>query len=385
MQNGTGLKGSFSSTQSCIIFAAPGSSTLYYLFTAPETLQPDSLTYNIIDMTLNGGAGAVTVKNVGLLKPATEKLAAVHHYNGIDKWVIGHQSGTADYYAWLVTAAGINPVPVISTAGIVYTGNYADALGYLKVSPCGTMLAAGVISATTLELFDFDNNTGIISHPQLLGSWPGQVNYGPYGVEFSQDNSKLYAFLYKPPVIVQYDLLAGSDSLIIASLDTVSTPVGVYGGALQLAPDGKIYFAQQTTQSLGCINEPNLPGMSCNVTENVISFAPSPGRPGLPNFPSSYFCGIHLNTMDYTGDRSMTDVYPNPASDVLHVSFKVDDHVSVEIVNMIGERVYQAKAAALNSNQQINIPLEGLTSGVYLLKLITERETKTQKFIVRRD
>ena len=60
MQNGTGLMGAPSSSQSGIIVPKPGSNNLYYIFTVPFETDPGGLRYSIVDMTLNGGLGAVT-------------------------------------------------------------------------------------------------------------------------------------------------------------------------------------------------------------------------------------------------------------------------------------------------------------------------------------
>ncbi|MEP7171344.1 MAG: hypothetical protein ABI855_18390, partial [Bacteroidota bacterium] len=90
MQNGTGLLGNFSSTQSGVILPAPGSTTLYYLITAPVLGSINPLAYSIIDITLNGGLGGVTVKNVALFDTSAEKVTAVYNQNGTDMWIIAH-------------------------------------------------------------------------------------------------------------------------------------------------------------------------------------------------------------------------------------------------------------------------------------------------------
>lgn len=222
MTNGTGLWGHPSSTQSAIIVPLPGSSTIFYLFTTSEETSIDPMAYNVIDITLNNGLGGVTVKNAPLRAQCTEKLTATLHQNGVDYWILGHGSLSNDYYSYHLSPTGLDTVPLVSSIGVIVSNN-RQKLGYLKVGPCGNTLAAATWeysnNVSTVELFDFDPATGIISNALLLGSFT--VTNGVYGIEFSPDNSKLYATILDPGMILQYDLAAGSPAAIISSLDTV--------------------------------------------------------------------------------------------------------------------------------------------------------------------
>ena len=90
MQNGSNLSGNSSSNQAAIIIPFPANPDLFYIFTTSyECSGP--FAYSIVDMSLAGGLGAVTVKNNILLTIATEKLTAVKAANGTDFWVVVHQ------------------------------------------------------------------------------------------------------------------------------------------------------------------------------------------------------------------------------------------------------------------------------------------------------
>src|ERR1041385_2650028 len=177
MPNGIGLNGNASTTQ-CLIVPKPGSSTLYYIFTMPQEFTiGDSLRYSMVDMTLNGGFGDVSIKNIGLLSNPTEKVAAVYNSNGTDIWLLSHTYMTADFYAWLITPSGIS-APIVSTTGSSYNGNTGDKVGQLKISPCGNKLASAINNTNYAELFDFNASTGSVSNPVLLGSWTNSPAYG---------------------------------------------------------------------------------------------------------------------------------------------------------------------------------------------------------------
>ena len=66
MPNGTGLLGHSNSTHSAAIVKEPGSSSKYYIFTAPAQAgvlngKPE-MRFNLIDLSLNGGFGDVVIK-----------------------------------------------------------------------------------------------------------------------------------------------------------------------------------------------------------------------------------------------------------------------------------------------------------------------------------
>jgi len=202
MPNGTGLNSSGTCTQAALFVPYPGQDSIYYLFTPPDQFSSTSFCYSLIDLTLNNGFGDVTNKNTPLFFPSTEKVAAVRHSNGIDIWVIGHSYNNADFYAYLITSSGLNPVPVISTAGLVHQGNSANKIGPLKASPCGDKLALTVFDSAYVELFDFDNSSGIVSNALHLGNFSYGNPWGIYGLEFSPDGSRLYVSQEDNPAMI---------------------------------------------------------------------------------------------------------------------------------------------------------------------------------------
>src|SRR5690606_24793627 len=125
---------------------------------------------------------------------------------------------------------------------------------------------------------------GVVSNSLILGF---VYNYA-YGCEFSPDGTKFYAGGFIGSYICQWDLCAGSNSAIAASQTVVGSNSGF--GSLQLAPDGKIYVARSITPGyIGIIENPNLAGLSCNLTPTAIALSPGTCGVGLPNFVSSFF------------------------------------------------------------------------------------------------
>lgn len=284
MANGTGLFGFNSSSQSAIIVQKPGSSTLFYIFTTNPFEENGGLRYSIVDMSANGETGAVTAKNILLSNSTTEKISVIKHSNGQDLWIVSHSMGNNAFRSLLVTAAGISPSQVVSNAGcaVPMDDDRSNAIGYMKISNDGKKLAICHTFLNKTELFDFNTTTGQVTNGQEIST-----DEQPYGVEFSPDNNVLYVssmqFLnYK---LYQFNVNAANvaDSKIaIASF--VENP-----GALQLAPNGKIYLAMAETDKLTVINNPNKPGSGCNVGVNAVDLGGRISMLGLPSFNQSVF------------------------------------------------------------------------------------------------
>lgn len=283
MPNGFGLLGDVSTTQSVIIIPDPASATLFYIFTLKEEV--GDLNYSVVDLSLNGGNGDVTIKNSFLRGNMTEKLNAVNHCNNQDVWVTAHDYNNNNFVSYLVSASGISS-PVISSLGAVHT----DVHGQMKFSTDGNKIACAIGYQDIVEYFDFDKNTGIISNPATLAMPP---SYHAYGIEFSPDSKRLYCTYYQTGSFsetCQYDLTASNVSLSKVTIATDPDPI-MY--SLQLGPDHKIYATKEITPFLSVINSPNALGLACNFVPNAVNLDPlgmgSMCMLGLPNFNQSYF------------------------------------------------------------------------------------------------
>lgn len=285
MANGSGLFGNGSSTQSAIIIKRPGSANLYFIFTEDATAGANGLCYSVVDMNLAAGMGSVTVKNFTLFSPSSEKIAAVRHCNGNDLWVVSHDWNSNNFRSYLVTNSGVSSTAVLSSMGPNLSGSSANTYGQIKFSPNGKKIGIATYGVGTLELYDFDAASGLVSNPFLIGTFANT-----YGCEFSPDGTKFYgAIFYQGNQIMQWNLCAGSNTAIIASQVTIPTSTTNYIGSFQLAPNGKIYIARTSSSFLSVIDSPNSLGTSCNYIDNGQSVGTKTCQSGLPNFVSSFF------------------------------------------------------------------------------------------------
>lgn len=290
MVNGTGLMGHPSSSQSATIVPLPGSSTLYYIFTIDAVGWTNGFRYSIVDISLDGGLGAVTSnKNVLIYTPTCEKISIIKHANETDLWVLTHGWGNNQFKAYLLTASGLSATPITSSIGAVVNINIGggNAQGYMKIAPDGSKLA--LCHSTDLglvELFNFNNSTGVVTNHQQLYYEEGEL----YGVEFSPNSELLYISNSFTKKIYQFDLNAANiPASRITLFDGAFLSPTMYPGALQLGPDGRIYLAQVGSNKLGVINSPNTVGIGCGFVRDAIDLAGKISWAGLPTFNQSFF------------------------------------------------------------------------------------------------
>ncbi|MDW8159331.1 MAG: hypothetical protein RML72_10730, partial [Bacteroidia bacterium] len=276
---GTGLIGHPSATHAAVIVPRPGFVDRYYIFHC--SANNGGLFWTEVQWVNNGGT--VLSKNNVLMNLGcgSEQIAATKHANGCDYWVLAHDNCTNQYRCYLITSAGIS-APVISPG--------PGKAGYfqIKFSPNGQRLASSNAAGNFDPIvYNFNNATGVVSSPIQLNI-PGISNWWGYGIEFSPDMSRLYCTCWTGNANVwQFNLNAGTPAAIQASLTVVGN--GVTCGGLMLAPDSKIYKANDNQPWLSCINNPNNLGLACNFVAQQLNLAPKTSGIGLTTFISSIF------------------------------------------------------------------------------------------------
>lgn len=311
MNNGTNLGGDQSSTQSAIIVPAPETPNIYYIFTVDEhNYNRQGLSYSVVDMSLNNGLGAVTNKNINLLAKCAEKITAVKSNNCNEFWVIAYGNQNANttnnfdsFFAFKISPTGVNPNYVRSTFND--SAGLRDGRGYLKVAADGSKIAIAHqgLNERGLFLYDFDNVTGVVSNSQPLSPQDDNTGYyysaQPYGIEFSLSGRFLYTTFTMngndtDSILMQYDLHNNNSSQLVSRDVT-------FRGALQMAPDGKIYRSLSLSydygsQYVGIIQQPEALGTNANYLHNAINLDPNNenrrSRQGLPPFIQSMFLGV---------------------------------------------------------------------------------------------
>jgi hypothetical protein len=78
------------------------------------------------------------------------------------------------------------------------------------------------------------------------------------------------------------------------------------------------------------------------------------------------------------------EIFPNPSQGVAHLNYVLDaaDEVRIEVLNILGERVRivtEGQQAAGMHSYQLG---DGLTNGIYLVRMLTSKGATTQKMIL---
>jgi hypothetical protein len=267
MPNGASLNGipdhTLSTTQGALIVPDPANSKKYYLLSLGI-----SLYVNRIDMDLNNGNGDVdlsfSLKGVKIADSMGEKMIAIRGCSN-NVWVLTKRNWENKFYAYNISEAGFNTVPVVSMAGHFQPHTYFQ--GEMKVSPDRKK----IVTVSTnpgqggMELYDFDFVSGMVYNPVIVD------NTTSYGAAFSPDGKKLYTINQPQNKVMQYNLNAPQIALS-------RTPVGNCFGStdLKLAIDGKIYFLSLFDglstigfSRLGRINNPDALGLGCLAQDSV--------------------------------------------------------------------------------------------------------------------
>lgn len=317
MVNGVGLASSGTSTQSVVIVPKPQSNK-YYLFTTDYNGNPNGFEYSIVNMDLQGGNGEVETKNIKLINSSlTEKVTACSHTSEDSYWVITHTSGDTSYYTYKLTSTGLSG-PIITNIGSTHN----TARGYMKTSPDCSKLISLLYDEDIIDIFDFDSTGGTISNFMSITGMTFDI--GPYGLEFSSDSSKFYVSEGAGEKVYQFDLSYTTSTEMIDNVIEVGNISGASFGALQLAPDDRIYLADYNNTNLHIIHRPNGLGVQCNFESHGLSLINSgitgtSSYWGLPNIitDKSISCDRSVYIVPKSRTGYLFDVLVNNVNNVI--------------------------------------------------------------------
>lgn len=335
------------------------------------------LHYNVIDMTKDNGLGAITLKNQVAVEDtmAQNSIEACHHANGRDWWIMIPKSRSNCYFLTLVTPEGVG-VPKSVCTGTPW--NMIDEAGQACFTPDGSKFIRFNMN-NGLHIYDFDNNTGMLSNERLiiindLGSYPVGASVSP--------NSR-YLYISGLSILLQYDLEASdiaASRVLLAVPDNVPDPfVPSVFSLSALGPDGKIYISSVSSNlSLHVIHRPDCSGLYSLPERRGLAltswnYFSVPNMPSFRNEPSNSPCDSMV-VQTYTPVDGSKDVvvFPNPASDkvTVFVNHPLVQHSQWMLYDQLGRAIRQIE---LDSNvEEYSVNLEGLSYGFYFYAVLTE-------------
>ena len=393
-----------------VLISYPESDSLYILFSIGVTgsSQP-GIYYSIVDMSLNGGLGAVIQKNVQLENfKAVDCLSAVKHGNGRDWWVIfrridGPSLPNFDYYLYLITPGGVTSQPIQSIGSYNSTNS-----GRISFSSNGSKMVF-VNYIGLIELYDFDRCTGLLSNPVTISPESTQPPYpGLWSSEFSPSGNILY--VTRIPAVVtdssrlfQYDLTAPNIST--SKLTLWSTPWSTTLTQLKMAPDKKMYLTTNYYQiypyqdsmynsinmNLSVINSPDSLGVACNLQPFSFYLGGKRSYAGLPNNPDydlPALAGSPCDTLVSIGEapqiqQAALTVFYHTAWEkaFINASNLKGENGNLFVYDMQGKIIHQEPLRIQNGFFTRDLSMQGKAHGVYLVIVQTEEERLTKKMI----
>lgn len=310
MPNGQNLLGDPSSTQSGIIVPHPGNENLFYIFTVGAndysndgvlTNPTEGLHCYTLDITENSGYGDIIgspIRLSGFDSPNwTEKVTSVKGADCNTFWVVSLVGNT--YISFKIDSNGLDENGIASR--VLYDSS--DPRGYLKISPDGKKIASACYGTGIINLYSFNDRTGKVSNDGLSLIRNPELDGYAYGVEFSQNSTKLYCATFDGQDtnrLFQFDL---SNSNILITKYLVNSELGFRGG-LQLAPNGKIYATVPATYQIGtrflnAINFPNELGEKCEFELGALNLGSGSAMQGLPPFIASLLLPAEITSEEF--------------------------------------------------------------------------------------
>lgn len=279
MTNGTGLNGHYSSLVSAYIVKQPGQEDIYYLFTIDAAERNMyGICYSIVDMS--SGLGSVVQKNVSLFRYAAPRIAAVHHANGRDIWIVSTKQMSNQIYSFLLTDEGMNLAPVVATL----TDDVFLDKGFMKFDCIGERLYIANTTQNEIVIVKYDRLTADADLKHKLYKNDG-VRRWYYSLEISSDRKKLFATTFNPTSIIRFDLASDNEDEIINSMHYVgSKSQAFFWGGIQITPSNSIYIANYDQHNLSVISNPNAEISQLEFFEDGFDLGDGIAQHGLPAF-----------------------------------------------------------------------------------------------------
>ena len=386
----------------------PRDSNKYFLVSyGSDVPNNEGLYYSIVEMNLNSGLGAVTIKNIQINpNRIADCITAVKHGNGRDWWVIAKLSDASisfhnRFFKYLITEDSIidysfqdfNDARDGDAQKIIWNSSYDK---FMNINVGGYM-----------SEFGFDRCDGSISLIRNIFTeqssnynrlfWDGA--YSPSGNVFYV--STKFWFGVDSIYLLQLDLNSANIQGTMDTLDLALPPV--HNAAVRLAPDNKIYFTRWYlcnspqfycfpypdsvrniyNENLSVVNSPDSLGSACNFQSYSFYLGGKRTYLGLPNNPK-YDLGtlqgsscdtLSVNIITYSKQNNII-AFPNPFKDKIKFDYGDRSNFNISINDVTGKSVFVTVR-----QDKSEIDLSFLQDGFYIVTLTTDKGIYQTKII----
>lgn len=392
MPNGDGLnpgtvhewvcpENGYISPRGVMILPMPGQEYLYVVLHMGARYEPGKnlslgpFYYSLVDMTQNGGKGAVISKNNVLAEGNLEPFAVTRHGNGRDWWILLPENHTNRYRRFIITPNAIQEQTPLEIGPEIA----CPRMGSTTFSPDGGQFAR--VQNCKTVVFSFDRCSGSLSNAREW-SRPEHV-FGGGGVAFSPDGNTLYA-------TEQMAVLSANLLLPNPTYDTVINTEAITGAGLhfmQYAPDGQTLLMNilhrsrfYSTLDLSQPAQPIYAQKAVSLPVYTIRTLPYFPNFRLFDWPGSVCdtLGINAPLSVFSVHQNGLEVFPNPATNVIHIPFE-GPYESLELFDALGRKMSSAGVVA--SAEQLTLPIGHLSPGLYYLRLREKGQIWIGRFV----
>ena len=397
-----------------VVLPSPDNSDQYYLFSIGVTFSSDyGLFYSVIDMSLDGGLGAVTQKNIMLDSvPAVDCLKAIKHGNGRDWWLLFRKwdptglTANKRYYKYLIDPTGVS----LNNSEAIGSTN-TTGLAQIAITADGSKLAF-INRKGVINIMDFDRCTGDLSQVNILQEESNNLALGRYTfAEFSPSGQFLYiARNDTVSILLQYDLSQPNPTL---TRDTIYTFTNSYYtvGTLRLAPDNKIYLSNAwaygyqwnypyqdsaynfVNMNLSVINDPDQPGSACNFQPYSFFLGGKRTYWGLPNNPDYDLpsvagspCDTLVGMNEFPVQESHPNLYvyysPQWQTAFINANQLKGTSGKLQVFDAMGKLVFEESTKINPPYYTKNLNCTSLSKGMYVVILEVGEQRLVKKFAV---
>ncbi len=279
-----------SATQPVVIIPqhGAGNENDFYIITTPYPSASKGGEAEYTEVHYEATGDITEVSSVVFSGDFVGKVAATINDTKDGYWVVLHTQSSEDFIAYLIDQTGIATTKTSNVEPTYGDWNTQENLtGFFKISPSGQYLASTSIIEGRVDIYNFDIATGVITEHSTYSIT------NSYGIEFSPNEEYLYvgqSQLFLENKIFQIDIINGGAPSQIGTGGENDRSIG----ALQLAPDGKIYVAHSYGMTpppyndyVGAIENPN--NVVCNFDKDAINLGAESNNVllSLPSVPSN--------------------------------------------------------------------------------------------------
>jgi len=382
--------------QSTLILPDYHVSDQYYLFhkkedfdTITNEFATKKLLYSIIDMSADGGRGAIVEKGIVLDTSnyfITSTIEAVKHENKLDWWILQLSDRSDSIRTYLVDELG----PRKSRKQYINTNIPVERCGSTSQS-CFDLRGrqyAIYCPSYGLDVYNFERSTGVLSNHKHLAQTQSQGTFS--GLAWSPSGQYLY--ISASDTLWQVDTHAENlqDGLeLIAEYDGFASPFAVNFVKMQIGPNCKIYVSSQSSvQHFSVINSPDEKGQDCDFVQHGIELpyiVPPVPLPNVPNFAidEEEVCDPTITSVfdiPVTVQTDQIKIAPNPTNGMTTVHFTEKSTGHYSLFDHSGQLI---TSDVFGESQSLALDLSTFHDGLYYIRICDEHNgCVTEKLVV---